>query len=164
MDDLYIWWLLHGNSLPQMGLWPVPVPEAIVSGGRNGCYLVCRTFTLKPVHFLVSVAFWESIQSFLISLCFNSILDVALGSLVWWLVSLHIAGALKPDDHCPFQPRPFYDSAILCSLMTHGHHQKSIPALGVFGQLSARVWLHIRGSKRSLSITHVFISHCPKLV
>ena len=41
-------------------------------------------------------------------------LDVALGSLVWWLVTLHIAGALKLDDHCgPFQPRPFYDSRIL---------------------------------------------------
>ena len=41
-------------------------------------------------------------------------LDVALGSLVWWLVTLHIAGGLKLDDHCgPFQPRPFYDSVIL---------------------------------------------------
>ena len=38
------------------------------------------------------------------------LLDVALGSLVWWLATLHIAGVLKLDDHCgPFQPRPFYD-------------------------------------------------------
>ena len=38
-------------------------------------------------------------------------LDVAVGSLVWWLATLHIAGGLKRDDHCgPFQPRPFYDS------------------------------------------------------
>ena len=38
---------------------------------------------------------------------FKATLDVALGSLVWWLA----AGALKLDDHCgPFQPRPFYDS------------------------------------------------------
>ena len=37
-------------------------------------------------------------------------LDVALGSLVWWLATLHIAGGLKLNDHCgPFQPRPFYD-------------------------------------------------------
>ena len=43
-------------------------------------------------------------------------LDVALGSLVWWLATLHIAGGLKLDDHCgPFQPRPFYDSMILSS-------------------------------------------------
>jgi len=29
------------------------------------------------------------------------------------LVTLHIAGGLKLDDHCdPFQPRPFYDSVI----------------------------------------------------
>ena len=38
---------------------------------------------------------------------FKARLDVALGSLVWWLV----LGELKLDDHCgPFQPRPFYDS------------------------------------------------------
>ena len=46
---------------------------------------------------------------------FKARLDVALGSLVWWLVTLHIAGGLKLDDHCdPFQPRPFYDSMISC--------------------------------------------------
>ena len=44
---------------------------------------------------------------------FKARLDVALGSLVWWLASLHIAGGLKLEDHCgPFQPRPFYDSMI----------------------------------------------------
>jgi len=38
-------------------------------------------------------------------------LDVALGSLEWWLVTLHRAGGLKPDDDCgPFQHRIFYDS------------------------------------------------------
>ena len=43
-------------------------------------------------------------------------LDVALGSLVWWLATLHIAGGLKLDDRCgPLQPRPFYDSVIPCS-------------------------------------------------
>ena len=35
-------------------------------------------------------------------------LDVALGSLVWWLVTLHIAGGLKLSG--PFQPMPFYNS------------------------------------------------------
>jgi len=45
---------------------------------------------------------------------FKARLDVALGSLVWWLATLHIAGGVKLDDHCgPFQPRPFYDSMIL---------------------------------------------------
>ena len=40
-------------------------------------------------------------------------LDVALGSLVWWLVTMHIAGGLKLVGHCgPFQPRPFYGSMI----------------------------------------------------
>jgi len=44
---------------------------------------------------------------------FKARLDVALGSLVWWLATLPIAGGLKLDDHCgPFQPRPFYDSVI----------------------------------------------------
>jgi len=44
----------------------------------------------------------------------TSRLDVALGSLVWWLATLHIAGGLKLDDHCgPVQPRPVYGSMIL---------------------------------------------------
>ena len=44
---------------------------------------------------------------------FKATLDVALGSLVWRLATLHIAGGLKFHDHCgPFQPRPFYDSMI----------------------------------------------------
>ena len=35
---------------------------------------------------------------------FKARLDVALGSLVWWLATMHIAGGLKLDDHCgPFQ-------------------------------------------------------------
>jgi len=42
---------------------------------------------------------------------FKARLDVALGSLVWWLVTLHIAGGLKLDGHCgPFQTGPFCDS------------------------------------------------------
>jgi len=48
---------------------------------------------------------------------FKARLDVALGSLVWWLVTLHIAGGLKLDDHCgAFQSRPFCDSMILLLL------------------------------------------------
>jgi len=40
---------------------------------------------------------------------FKARLDVALGSLVCWLVTLHIAMGLKLDDHCgPFQPRPVF--------------------------------------------------------
>jgi len=47
---------------------------------------------------------------------FKARLDVALGSLVYWLVTLHIAGGLKLDDHhASFQPRSvlIYDSMIL---------------------------------------------------
>ena len=41
--------------------------------------------------------------------------DVALRSLAWWLVTLHVARGLKLDDHDgPFQLRPFYDSMIRC--------------------------------------------------
>ena len=51
---------------------------------------------------------------------FKARLDVALDSLVWWLVTLHIAGGLKPDDHCgPFQPRPFYDSMNVSCLQSY---------------------------------------------
>jgi len=39
---------------------------------------------------------------------------VALGSLVWWLATLHIAGGLKLNVHCgPFQPWSFYDSMVM---------------------------------------------------
>ena len=45
---------------------------------------------------------------------FKARLDVALGSLVWWLATLHIVGRLKLKDHCgPFQPRPFYEDISL---------------------------------------------------
>ena len=48
---------------------------------------------------------------------FKARLDVALGSLVWWLVTVHIAGGLKLDGHCgPFQARPFYDSMVNATL------------------------------------------------
>jgi len=41
---------------------------------------------------------------------FKARLDVALGSVVWWLVTLRRAGGLELDEHCgPLQPRPFYD-------------------------------------------------------
>ena len=44
---------------------------------------------------------------------FKAKVEMALGSLVWWLATLHLTGGLKLDDHCgPFQPRPFYDSMI----------------------------------------------------
>ena len=44
---------------------------------------------------------------------FKARLEVALGSLVWWLATLHIVGGLKLDDHFdPSQSRPFYDSVI----------------------------------------------------
>ena len=60
---------------------------------------------------------------------FKGRLDVALGSLVWLLATLHIAGGLKLDDHCgPFQPRPFYDSMILYFIWFKSHE---IPSLSV---------------------------------
>jgi len=38
-------------------------------------------------------------------------LDGAVSSLVWWKMSLLMAGGLEPDDLSgPFQPKPFYDS------------------------------------------------------
>jgi len=56
---------------------------------------------------------------------FKARLDVALGSLVCWLATLHIAGGLEPDDHCgPFQPRPFYDTLWL---IMNGDCSSAIP-------------------------------------
>ena len=49
---------------------------------------------------------------------FKARLDVARGSLVWWLVTLHKAGGLKLEDLCgPFQPRPFYDSMMIKAIL-----------------------------------------------
>ena len=45
---------------------------------------------------------------------FRARLDVALGSLVSWLTTVHIAWGLKLEDqYGPCQPRPFYDPMIL---------------------------------------------------
>jgi len=45
---------------------------------------------------------------------FKARLDGALSNLVWWKMSLLIAGGLEPGDlQGPFQPKPFYDSVIL---------------------------------------------------
>jgi len=50
---------------------------------------------------------------------FKARLDVALGSLVWWLATLHVAEGLKLNDHCgPFQPRPFCDSMRILTVFT----------------------------------------------
>ena len=44
---------------------------------------------------------------------FKARLDVALGSLVGWLATVHTAGGLKLEGHYdPFQPTQFYDSII----------------------------------------------------
>ena len=44
---------------------------------------------------------------------FKTRLDVALGSLVWWLATLHVAGGWSwMSIVVLFQPRPFYDSVI----------------------------------------------------
>ena len=41
---------------------------------------------------------------------FKARLAVAMGSLVWWLATLHIAWGLKFDGrYGPFQPSPFYE-------------------------------------------------------
>jgi len=42
---------------------------------------------------------------------FKARLDGALSNLVWWKLSLLMAGGLEPDDLSgPFQPKPFCDS------------------------------------------------------
>ena len=51
---------------------------------------------------------------------FKARLDVALGSLVWWLVTVPMAGGLKLHDHCgPFQPRPFCEYMKIHSRKSH---------------------------------------------
>jgi len=44
---------------------------------------------------------------------FKARLNGALSSLVWWKMSLLLAGGLEPDGlQGPFQPLPFYDCSI----------------------------------------------------
>ena len=58
---------------------------------------------------------------------FKARLDVALGSLVCWLATLHVAGGLKLADHFGlFQPRPFYDFMIL------GFYDMATPTVGSY--------------------------------
>ena len=49
------------------------------------------------------VMHWNRLQNEVVGApsleAFKARLDVALGSLVWWLATLHIAGGLKLDDH-----------------------------------------------------------------
>jgi len=45
---------------------------------------------------------------------FKARLDGALSNLVWWKMSLLMAGGLEPDElYGPFQAKPFCDSMIL---------------------------------------------------
>ena len=49
---------------------------------------------------------------------FKARLDGALSTLVWWNISLLMAGGLGPDDlQGPFRPKPFYGSMIRCSVV-----------------------------------------------
>ena len=44
---------------------------------------------------------------------FKARLDRALSNLVWWKMSLLMAGGLEPDDlQGPFQPKRFHDSIL----------------------------------------------------
>ena len=55
---------------------------------------------------------------------FKARLDVALGSLVWWLATLNVAGGLKLDHHCgPFKTRLFHDSMIAAKESPKVRHQ-----------------------------------------
>jgi len=51
---------------------------------------------------IVVVSHWKSLPKEVVDApspeAFEARLDVALGGLVWWLATLHIAGGLKPDD------------------------------------------------------------------
>lgn len=61
---------------------------------------------------------WMGFRSILRQAVTKSQMTVALGSLAWWLMTLHLAGGLKPDDHCgPFPPRPLCESMSIANGM-----------------------------------------------
>ena len=88
----------------------------------------------------------------------KSRLDVALGSLLWWLATLHIAGGLKWDDRCgPFQPRPFCES-MKCVLV-----QVNV-SLPLSADTESSRTLFLKGSRTGLImldiLTSFFICSC----
>jgi len=88
---------------------------------------------------------------------FKARLDVALGSLVWWLATLHIAGGLKLDDHYgPFQPRPFYDSMILWFYGYQAHRVRQV-------YRAARALTQYKMIIESLRLESPLRSSCPTI-
>ena len=94
----------------QTQLWPVV--SSLERTGLNSLEGISRDTHSQRV-----VTHWNRLPKEVVDApslkAFKARLDVALGSLVWWLTTLHIAGGLKLDHRCgPLQPRPFYDSMI----------------------------------------------------
>ena len=58
--------------------------------------------TLSGTRYVRVVTHWNRLPKEVVDApsleAFKARLDVALGSLVWWLVTLHIAGGLKLND------------------------------------------------------------------
>ena len=93
---------------------------------------------------------------------FKARLDVALGSLVWWLATLHTAGGLKLDDHCgPFQPRPFYDSmnsgSFLNNLVNNGKRHRCLTSNSRHGYLtSGLAWATLSENKLFWAVYKIY--------
>jgi len=77
--------------------------------GRFRLAIRNKFFTMRVVKH------WHRLPREAVAACslevFKARLDGALSNLVWWKVSLLMAGGLEPDDpQGPFQPKPFYNS------------------------------------------------------
>ena len=107
------WWQVSvACSAAAGGVWPFPQARGSKQCSSSYADRSSSFFTQRVVRhwnrFPREVVDAPSLEAF------KARLDVALGSLVWWLVTLHTAEGLKLDDlGGPFQPRPFYDSMIL---------------------------------------------------
>ena len=88
-----------------MGIWGHHGDMSI--SGQNGDIMeIWGNGDVQPNGNWLVTGTWKSIGG-----AIKARLDVALGSLVWCLETLRLAGGLKLDDHCgPFQHRPFYVS------------------------------------------------------
>ena len=87
------------------------------------------------------------------SASFKARLDGALSNLVWWKMSLLMAGGLEPDDlYGPFQPKPFCDSkkengeSVLLPSATYGQVAEKRGARGCGDVGGWRVHLEFRGT------------------
>jgi len=109
----------------------------VIGQGGNGSKLKegrCRLDIRKKFFTVREVRSWPRLPREAVAApslaVFKARLDGALSTLVWWKMSLLMAGGLELDDlQSPFQPKPFYDSMVPL-LQPEPQEQTLLPSRG----------------------------------